>query len=706
MKKMRSVIFLYLACLTHTVSAQNIWEPTKGPHELAVYEAIVTSDERLFISTLEGIFTSKDQGQNWEQIKKGLDSKSSFARSMSAGPNGTVFAISNQKLYRLDKDFEEWVQIKDYECCNIKVIANDFGGVYLRNLDNKTIQYSADSGISFQYILNNMANSLLATELKGNDNNFLLVDENSSYSIFRMNDDGSGLLKILDQVKDASYLLWHSAGYLFLVTRDQKLFRVDRDGKNLIDVSPLNSNMKKFVINPNGNLRAFTDSADLESSDFGMNWFVAGSIIYKKVFADSKLLQSQNDVYLFHPYKQCLDNGLYKTANGGNDWTGFEEFFKPQFVNQIVSSKQNLLFAEECGYGKYSFSQDKGMHWQPFDLQMDAAGPSSNLVSCSSGELFIRVNGKVIKSTNAGLNWEELMINRQSHAYGLFGNFNSSVYVMGDFGNYLSRDCGLNWNEVPSSINFANTGIFNPDGSIFTMVKDHLNDIIRPKINYTNDDGLHWNTLNLQVAEIYEFAISRKGNIYFTAAEYSSGPVWLYLSKDKLLSYNKVKPVVRYDVLITGDDETVYIASGPTCEKSIDEGIHWLPFDSGLPFEDQHQSTSFAFDQDNYLYLSFNGDVVYKTTKPTSLPVSTQDELGQVHISIDHNEDKLIIKLHTVAKKFDCGWAFADVTGHCIQKGKLKSNQFSIGIHELPNGIYFLKFGDPRLPIQKIVIQH
>jgi photosystem II stability/assembly factor-like uncharacterized protein len=706
MKNLLSLIILILSSFIENCIAQNIWEPTNGPHSLDLFEALVLFDGRLIISTPDGIYGSKDKGQNWEILNKGLDSKSSFARSMSAGPNSSIFAIIDQKLYRLDKDEIEWAQIQEYECCNLTVIANDYGGVYIRNYDNKTIKYSADGGISFQYILINMAGGIKATELRGNDNNFLVVYENSFYSIFRMNDDGSGLVKIFNNVSEPRSLFWHPAGYLFLITGDQKLLRMDRDGKDLIDVYPLNSNMKSFVIKTNGNLLAFTDSSDLESSDLGMSWFVSNSVMYKKIRADSKLLQHQTEVYLYHPYKQCLDNGLYKTSDGGNNWIGFEEFFQPKYDYQILSNKQNCLFTELCGNGKYSYSKDKGKNWQQFNLPMDPQGPSSNLVSCTSGELFVRVNRKLIKSVNFGLNWEDFIINGQSDIYGLFGNFNSSIYVIGDFGSFLSRDCGVNWKEVPVSLNYGNTGVFNPDRSFFTMIIDRANHIIKPDINYTNDDGAHWNTLNLQVAEIYEFTISRKGTIYFTAADYRSGPVWLYISKDKLMSYKKIKPVVRYDVLITGDDEVIYRASGPNCEISKDYGENWEPFESGLPIEDQHISTSFTFDEDNYLYLSFNGDVVYKTVKPASIPVATQDLDVLGDISIVQDEYKLNVNLKSKCKKVDGTWILVDISGRNILNGKYLSSQFSIYIHEIPNGIYFLKFDDPKLPVQKVVVEH
>ena len=51
-------------------------------------------------------------------------------------------------------------------------------------------------------------------------------------------------------------------------------------------------------------------------------------------------------------------------------------------------------------------------------------------------------------------------------------------------------------------------------------------------------------------------------------------------------------------------------------------------------------------------------------------------------------------------------WQLFDIQGYSLLNGKLNSDKSIINVESLPNGIYFLKFGEAKLPVQKIVVEH
>jgi uncharacterized protein YuzE len=68
--------------------------------------------------------------------------------------------------------------------------------------------------------------------------------------------------------------------------------------------------------------------------------------------------------------------------------------------------------------------------------------------------------------------------------------------------------------------------------------------------------------------------------------------------------------------------------------------------------------------------------------------------------------EKLNVFFFNDSKIAGTTWKFFSLNGDFICKGSVQSNKLTIDVQEIPNGIYFLKFGDPSLHVKKIIVNH
>ncbi len=707
--------FIYLIiplCLDNGYS-QNIWETTSGPQSLDASDFAIASDGGLVLSVKsDGIYFSNDEGLSWQKNAIGLDHPDSYATSLSSGTNGIVYAIVDDYLYRFEKNSGIWENTGNRFVEESKVIVDKKGSVFiLSDSLQVSLFISKDGGYSFDTILNNpKIRDLKAFSINGNDNNYVLVAGNVKSDLYRVSDDGVVVTKIYSASVTNPQMIWDDDGFVFMISSNAEIIRMDSLGKNLSYITWSPYILFRIFKKENGRLLLLTYDGDYESQDQGVNWTKVSSTFYKERSYDPQYYFKNNICYLLN--KGSISNDLYKSVDEGKSWIDYSSYFSNPIVTYIFSNTPGFVYVAflDCFYPRYNYSDDKGHSWKPMNTNFSEFG-SYSLLSNANGELFIESGDTIYKSRDNGQTWNLIAIDTMNRFRSLSGDNRNLIYVsfgFGSNGGYFSNDGGQNW----LGINFRNMSFppqlinlyEHPDGTLFA-----LDDLFNGGLVYSNDKGINWDTAKMHFDFIYGSCMTKSGVFYLAGVNSSNNSgmsAGFYVSHDKLNSLDKIYGGVFYDLLSDNDENLYALDSAGIYKKSIDGGRTWQDFTSGLPVNPL--GYYLAIDKDQYLYIGMRNHKVFRTVEPVSSTVSTQNVrfVHSIQLSPNPANDEILLALDSDQIRFTAKWILLDIHSRKIMDGEIKSDRSCIKLEGLPNGIYFLKFDDPKLPVQKMVVEH
>jgi photosystem II stability/assembly factor-like uncharacterized protein len=705
MKKVILNIILLMSVFTKSGNAQNIWEPTNGPNGLSLSFFIITSDNTLVVSANNsGIYFSKDQGVTWLKKSNGLNHTNSFATSLAAGPNGLVYAMIDQELYKLESNSDDWIKTNQVFINSI-IFTNTDGWIFIVSRTNTmSVFLSKDNGNTYKNIFEKKPfKNFEAFTFNGHGNNYFIVEENGSYNVYRVEDDGSNIVKVHSVISPYSRLYWSPAGSLFIIDPPTNsfptdgLFKIDGNDNKVTKINSLPVKINLISIKQDGSLIAFSRDGDYESINSGLSWTKKATELYKLIDPDYRIFFNNLDTYAWN--FSCVGTKLSKTSDGGKNWTSLDDYYLNPYVTDIYFDKSGNLFSKNCDNYKYAYSRDKGQHWQLLNLPVNYFY-ATDLVSTLNGDLIIKTYPEVYKSHDFGKTWDEYKIEGDSIYNRIIGDLGNILFAFGDRGNYISNDGGNKWKPIakpPVSVRYLK---FHPDGSIFLIGYS------QSEIFISSNSGLSWQKCKSQFQSIWAFHINLNGDIYISGTEqsFNSG---LFISRNKLETIEKLNDIV-YNSLTSDKNDNLYsLPIGGLCYKSIDKGKTWYEYSSGLPLGPYTRVLS--IDENQNLFLGFNNDVVYKTLSPVTNSVKTSDEKSPSQIIIIPNpvESKMIFTISD--KNISSGhYRIVDLSGTEKLNGEFDSNRFTIDCSTLPNGIAFIQIiGENKLyATEKIIIQH
>lgn len=696
------ILILVILSLSNFLVSQNIWEPTNGPNGLVLREVEFIKENSIAISAnYSGIYLSDDRGQTWRKIQNGLDHDYSFATSMAVDQNGDLYALIDDKLYILKNGSDEWSLLQS-GFLGYRIIVTKEGLIYIILLGfTPLINYSSDHGNTFKSIsINVNFRSLDGLYPNGNGNNYLDLLLTNQNAIFKINDDGSGIQQIISGLSREAIICWHPAGHLFIVDDYKGFYRYNTDGKGSIKITSIPETVLHLVVKPNGNLMAFTDYGDYESSDMGVTWKKNQSYIYRKLSKYDLIIYHGNRIFIDHDlYPDCFKANLEFSEDNGVSWMNFEKLFQHPTYHDMFIDKLDRIFTRVCGEQAYSYSTNDGEDWQ-FLKPPNLSSKALDLCSNQRGELFILLDDDVFFSNDLGNHWMEYPPLDLNSVYKISSNHAGLIIVQGNPLSYITTDGGDNWKIMTDPGVPIRKVIVHPDSSIFVLAAYQL--------MYTTDLGANWFVIPDSIEYVSDFCISTVGTVYFSGKNISLGKPGLFSTKDKFQTFEFIDAQVYYSNLLIDKDNNLYGlngSNGEICSVSKDGGRIWETFESGLPYWNYGQH--FEMNSKHELFAAMLLDRVYKTVNPMVNTKSIGDHRSDFRISVYPipAKDIIHIKLHK-SKDEQCHWTMLDLTGRCIAIGRASSSGFNINTSYYANGIYLLKFEDSSLPIQKLVIQH
>lgn len=276
------------------------------------------------------------------------------------------------------------------------------------------------------------------------------------------------------------------------------------------------------------------------TTDGGENWtqVLTGGNLFKDIIIDPN---SPNTVYVASGFfdRQQLEKleGVYKSTDGGNNWTQINSGIRNLYVTNIKFDPKN----------SNTIWGTTGMIPQ-FDTDVE------------------NQDGAIIVSRDSGMTWAEAKRNRNNGAPQLYSALgisptNPNVIYAGAFGIFFkSTDGGMSWTETGFGPLGSNPGhpidiVVDPSDENIVFVDSYVGGVFK-----TTDSGKTWitNAFGYSGSEARGVAVSPNGQNVFATSR--SG---VFLSQDKGANW---VPVGLGDIAL---DELQAIAPNPTDNNKI-----------------------------------------------------------------------------------------------------------------------------------------
>lgn len=288
--------------------------------------------------------------------------------------------------------------------------------------------------------------------------------------------------------------------------------------------------------------------------------------------------------------------GLWKTVDGGENWSYVPIGIKKEFIKCVTLSYQNkdIVYVGTYGYGIF-ISQDGGFTWSDISvgliskdvetIAIDPKNPNVIITGTYGAGVFKTVNGgKTWVAKNSGLN--ETRIKKM-----VFDPQDSSIVFLVAYGNagiFRSEDSGNTWKEI-------NNGITGSDKDIACFEVDPAEDSLlyagsigTGKLFRSEDYGDTWKQLNAKLPEtsINEIIVNPSDNRII----YLATGAGIFKSEDKALTFKKKNDGltdinVKTIAMDLTKPEVLYASTFNTgIFKTTNAATSWVQKSSGLPF--------------------------------------------------------------------------------------------------------------------------
>ncbi|MEI6823271.1 MAG: YCF48-related protein [Bacteroidota bacterium] len=276
-------------------------------------------------------------------------------------------------------------------------------------------------------------------------------------------------------------------------------------------------------------------------------------------------------------------DGILKTTNAGSSWT--------KLTSGTTSSLSSIYFTDaNTGYilGNYYNSTifkttDAGNSWtEIFSIPYDYSTTSHNLRSIyfkdSNTGYVTEDNGKIIKTTNAGLTWSQLTSGTSNILRSIYFTDANNGYMVGDSKTIIkTTNAGSTWSTITS---FSAVIYDNLESVYFTNANTGYAVGNNGHIIKTTTAGLTWDVLTSGTTNplwsIYftdintGYAVGSSGTILKTT---NAGSTWTSLTSGTTQALTSI-------YFINANTGYVFGSAG-TILKTIDAGLTWIALASG-----------------------------------------------------------------------------------------------------------------------------
>ena len=375
--------------------------------------------------TLSGIRKTTDGGLNWQNIPGTKFHSVSFANTSTGYAAGTDWAI-----YKTTNNGSNWFKI------------NIYGGYSIHAFDQDNAFCGSSIGIYYittngGYNWTNTYSNILAAPIQDiyffNDNTGLVC---GSASVLKSTNAGENW-----SIINTGFNCWYSAmtfvnestgfvcGTLIGQPNTAILYKTTNSGYNwytqFINSTGTNFYSVKFI-NANTGYLAGDENGIFKTTNGGTNWTNINNV-HTSAFASLFFLDENTG------YACGTNSKILKTTNSGLNWISqysgsAQTFHSIYFINNLTG-----FTASGISSGDIWKTTNGGTNWVPFNL--NAQWTLTNVYFLNEQTGFVSgYNGLLYSTTNSGINWVPNNSNTFSQIYRILFTSPNTGYFTGDLG--------------------------------------------------------------------------------------------------------------------------------------------------------------------------------------------------------------------------------------------------------------------------------
>ncbi|MBM2814094.1 MAG: BNR/Asp-box repeat protein [Ignavibacteria bacterium] len=483
--------FAFLSCnSSKTISRRNIrsslnWEQI--PYVTSPILALASMNKILYAgTTFNGILSSSDLGQSWENTK--ITNRK--ITKIITYDSTAIFAFSDTTgVFRSSDGGSTWEHLP----CNNTSVNNisKSDGIIYSAFDSSGVFKSAGNGASWtQTNLNNRK----ITSLHASGNTIFAGSESSG--IFKSTDGGTSW------IEKPLYLgisaLENSGDLIISGSKNYGMYKSTDFGKtwvtpsipkiDLLSIKSYETNLFCIGYNP----ADYSLSGLYRSADSGSSW----KNIYK-IDGVRDLIIHKNSVFFMYADDNAPDlSGLFRSTDNGATWASKFKFSS----DCLLAQNKNEIFAFTYDWAnpnypsKLKHSLDNGESWTDADLKKKYL----DYLACNYDYVFAISSDTLIRSTDKGNTWQVTSFTgKKASSITVIGN---NIYIGTTFnGIFRSTDNGAKWrnlglfNAYITTINLAegkiiagtaNDGIYYASDPTISEVKPEWHQYPVPESNF------------------------------------------------------------------------------------------------------------------------------------------------------------------------------------------------------------------------------
>ena len=411
-----------------------------------------------------------------------------------------------------------------------------------------------------------------------------------------------------------------SDGLILYAGTQNGVFRSEDNGRNWTSIGLADKSIYTIAAkggkiyagenNSNGHLYLSTDQ--------GITWDPVPGNGLTTTWFNSIVLKDQ---YIF---VASLWDGVFRSANGGTDWTKTSSGIKTLPVYSLALQKNQLLAGTLSGIAT---SSNNGSSWnQPlntYNLQVRDVGLSGN-------NLLATTNQGINRTADQGISWDREYIDMQ-----IIDCEDSMVYFGSNKGFYHSSDYGetLDWYDVrglPDDPRF--TDICAADSLVFGSLYDH-------GIYFSADRGINWSERNSGLINKNIIALALYDSMLFAASDTTG----IFLSDDLGMNWDPsgIGPINQHLTCLSNYRNFLFAGSADGgFFKSGDRGRTW----SNIIVKSSNPAINCIFSYGNNVFAGIEGNGLYLSVNNGENWVPFNQGLVDYNVnSIDGNDDVLYI---------------------------------------------------------------
>ena len=348
------------------------------------------------------------------------------------------------------------------------------------------------------------------------------------------------------------------------------------------------------------NIFAGTDVGVFRSTNHGRNWLKANHCIEDL---------SVGCLYIFNSiiFAGTQGYGIYTSTDMGNTWTTSNNGMTSSYITGFTVIDTNLFVSTNCNEarsGGVYRTTNYGLNWE--EINADTSSNYCTLCIAAYGNILLTGGGEGInRSTDQGKTWTWVNNGVEGLSIRTIIEVNSKLYAVGwGRGIFFSNDSGQNWNFLSSS-GFGTNTIILIDTLLFGA--SNITEYNFQPVSRSTDYGVTWEYMNDGLPRKAVYALGSDGTNIFAGTDgwgiYCStnfGETW-DSSNGGLISSFVVSMIYSKPHLIVGtNDERLF--------HSTDDGENWYLYDMGFSYP-----TIYSFAVVNPYIFASGATRIYRT---------------------------------------------------------------------------------------------